>query len=59
MKDLKEKLKNVPNQKSGNQKKDLRSMSMDELVKVAKEKNIPVKMDLNKEGLIKAIEAAR
>lgn len=59
MKDLKEKLKNVPNQKPGNQKKDLRSMSMEQLIKMAKEKNVPVKMDLNKEGLIKAIEAAR
>lgn len=62
MKDPKEKLKNISNQKQNGSgmKKDLRSMSMDELVKMAKEKNISGKWDMmNKESLIKALEMAR
>lgn len=62
MKDPKEKLKNISNQKQNGSgmKKDLRSMSMDELVKMAKEKNISGKWDMmNKENLIKALEMAR
>lgn len=63
MKDQKEKptQKNVSNQKQNglSGKKDLRSMSMEELQKMAKEKNISGKWETNKEGLIKALETAR
>lgn len=62
MKDQKQKptQKSTQNQKAVTEtvttKKDLRNMSMEELVKLAKEKNLPVKLDTNKESLIKSLE---